>query len=61
MFVAENCGGSIAYVDPQGGNNDAKAYFEAALEENTMIERVDNLEPSGLIDECCTSRKRATS
>lgn len=61
VFVAENRGGRIVYVDPQSGKEDASGYFKNAQKGHTMIARIDNLDPSDLIDGCCTSRKGASS
>lgn len=61
VFVAENRGGKIVYIDPQSGREDASGYFKNAQKGRTMIARIDNLDPSDLIDGCCTSRKGAAS
>ncbi len=58
VFVAENHEGEIIYRDPQSGKEDASSHFQYVIDGFTMIARIDNLEPSELIDECCTSRKR---
>lgn len=57
VFVAENRGGRVVYLDPQSGREDASGYFGRARKGGTMIARIDNLDPSDLIDGCCTSRK----
>lgn len=61
VFVAENRGGKVVYVDPQSGREDASGYFKNAQKGRTMIARIDSLDPSDLIDGCCTSRKGAAS
>lgn len=57
VFIAENIGGKVVYRDPQNGKDDVEWYFKRAESGLTMIARIDNLQPSGLIDGCCTSRK----
>lgn len=59
VFVAENRNGKVVYIDPQNGVEDASGYFKKAKRNCTMIARIDNLNPSKLIDGCCTSRKGA--
>lgn len=61
VFVAENRDGKIVYIDPQSAKEDASGYFKNVLKGRTMIARIDNLDPSDLIDGCCTSRKGAAS
>ena len=57
VFVAENIGGNVVFSDPQSGNADASRYFQDAVPGATLVSRIDNLKPSILIDDCCTSRK----
>lgn len=57
VFVAENRGGEIVYIDPQTGREHVEGYFKKAERGFTMIARIDKLEPSHRIDGCCTSRK----
>lgn len=61
VFVAENREGKVVYLDPQSGKEDVSDYFKSVRKGSTMIARIDNLDPSDLIDDCCTSRKGATS
>lgn len=61
MFVAENRDGKVVYLDPQPDKEDASGYFKLVRKVSTMIARIDNLDPSDLIDGCCTSRKGAAS
>lgn len=60
VFVAENRGGKVVYIDPQTGSENATGYFKNAQIGRTMIARLDGLSPSKLIDDCCTSRKGGT-
>ncbi len=57
VFIAENRGGEIVYIDPQTGREHVEGYFKKAERGFTMIARIDKLEPSHRIDGCCTSRK----
>lgn len=61
VFVAENRDGKVVYLDPQTGKEDVSGYFKLVRKGSTMIARIDNLDPSDLIDGCCTSRKGAAS
>lgn len=56
VFVVEHIGGKIRFVDPQTGNIDCSNYFTNAVNGATMIMRIDNLEPTALIEECIKNR-----
>ena len=52
-FVAEQMNGKTVFVDPQTGDVDCSRYF--TLQTGTgVFWRIDNLNPSDLITECCT-------
>lgn len=53
VFVAEYNNGKTVFLDPQDGNMDARWYFEHAANGKTKFCRIDNLEFSDLIKECC--------
>lgn len=53
VFVAEQIGGKTVFIDPQNGNVDVRWYFDYALEGKTELCRIDNLEFTELIEECC--------
>ncbi len=53
VFVAENVGGNIYFIDPQNGNSNVNDYFDMIKSSKTEICRIDNLEVSDLIKECC--------
>ena len=56
VFVAENVGGEVRFVDPQSGNNDVSCYFDIIKPNETEFARIDELDVSELIDYCCTTR-----
>lgn len=55
-FVAEKVGGNIRFIDPQTGKTDCENYFTNAKTNATMIARIDNLEPTELIEKCIKNR-----
>lgn len=58
VFVAEQKNGKTVFIDPQDGTNDARDYFEYVLDGHTEMCRIDNLEVSELIKECCEDYKK---
>ena len=56
VFIAQNVNGSIRFVDPQAGNLDCSEHFTKARNGATMIARIDNLEPTELIEKCIKNR-----
>lgn len=56
VFIAERINGVVRFVDPQNGNINCEQYFTNAVIGATMIARIDNLEPSKLIEECIKNR-----
>ncbi len=57
VFVAENINGRIQYICPQSNSVDYSLAFEEAVEGMTVVARIDHLEPSDMIGECCESRR----
>ena len=55
VFVAEMNGGTVKFIDPQNGK-ECENYFTDAALGGTMIARIDNLEPSSLIELCIKNR-----
>lgn len=56
VFVAEQVGGIVRFVDPQTGNVNCEDYFTRALNGVTMIARIDNIEATELIEKCIKNR-----
>lgn len=56
VFIAERINGVVRFVDPQNGSINCEQYFTNATLGATMIARIDNLEPSQLIEECIKNR-----
>ncbi len=58
VFVAENRGGEIYFLDPQTGELDVEYYFEKVKDGLTKLLRMDNLEPNEkYIKWCCKEVK----
>lgn len=61
VFIAENQGGKVAYIDPQpkGGptQNNASTYWQSASGKMCSCLRVDNLKFTGKLNEVCEVRK----
>lgn len=53
VFMAEVIDGKVHFIDPQNGKDDVSYYFDYIKPTKTMICRLDNLEPTELIKECC--------
>lgn len=49
VFIAENAGGRIRFLDPQTGKRDCSGIFQLADLDNTVLLRVDDLEFSDLV------------
>lgn len=56
VFIAQRINGVVRFVDPQNGDLDCEEYFTRAVLGATMIVRIDNLEPSVLIEKCIKNR-----
>ena len=52
-FIAEQIGGTTIFVDPQTNENNVEYYFNAVSFGKTQFCRIDNLEVSDRILECC--------
>lgn len=57
VFIAENIDGRIQYMCPQTNQSDCSSMFGEVIADKTMVARIDNLEPSDMISECCESRR----
>lgn len=53
VFVAENIGGEVRFLDPQTGNMDVSSYFERVVDGQTLIMRLDDAEPTELVSRYC--------
>lgn len=56
VFVAEQIRGHVRFIDPQTGDINCERYFTNASNGGTMFARIDNLEPTELIEECIKNR-----
>ena len=57
VFVGENSGGTIRFLDPQSGALDVSHYFKHAKTGSTLICRIDGLDPTDYILGCCEVKK----
>lgn len=57
VFVAVQEQDKTVYYDPQPGYEDCQEYFDYVEDGKTSFVRIDNLEPSALIYECCEEVK----
>ncbi len=55
-FIAEKANGEVCFVDPQNENYDASRYFDRVQKGETVYCRIDNLDPTARIRECCEDR-----
>lgn len=53
VFISENHGGQVIFMDPQSGATDVAFYFGSAKVNQTHLLRIDDKEFSELIQECC--------
>lgn len=53
VFVAENDGGNIRFIDPQSSKGNVIEYFDRCRTTATEMCRIDNLETTELIKGCC--------
>ena len=56
VFVAERVNGVVRFVDPQTGDTNCERYFTRAVNGATIVARIDNLEPTELIEKCIKNR-----
>ena len=52
-FIAEQIGGTTIFIDPQTNENNVEYYFNSVSFGETQFCRIDNLEVSNRIVECC--------
>lgn len=57
VFFAIQENGKTRYVDPQNPASDCSLAFKLAIKGRTYVTRVDNLEPSEHIFDCCENRR----
>lgn len=57
VFVAEQRAGRTVFIDPQTGEADVREYFAYAKPGETRLCRMDNLNFTELIEECCEEYK----
>ena len=55
-FIAEQKNGETHFLDPQTGSEDVRKYFNNVVDNQTTFCRIDNLQPSQRILECCKGR-----
>lgn len=53
VFIAETINGETKFIDPQMNKNNVSGYLERAKPESTFVMRIDNLEFTDKIFECC--------
>ena len=56
VFVAENIGGEVRFVDPQNGSSDVSSYFDIIEAGKTEYARIDDIDFTDALDDCCTTR-----
>lgn len=56
-FVAEQIDGKTYFIDPQTGDLDCKKYFDDAQSGSITFCRIDQLQPTDKIHDCCTARE----
>ncbi len=56
VFIAQNVGGKIRFIDPQTGSIDCSESFTKAQNGATIIARIDNLEATELVEKCIKNR-----
>lgn len=52
-FIAEQIDGKTKFVDPQNGKQNVSNYFDYATQGATQFCRIDNIEVSNKIFDCC--------
>ena len=55
-FTAEQRDGKTVFVDPQSGDTGVEWYFDEAKKDSTKFCRIDNVQPSNYILDCCEKR-----
>lgn len=57
VFVAENRNGNVVFIAPQRSLEGVKNYFRYAEEGYTLIHRINKLNFTDLIKDCCEEVK----
>ena len=57
-FIAEKVNGEIRFVDPQTGDAECSDYFKEVEPGTSRFCRIDNLQPSERILECCKEARK---
>lgn len=57
VFIAEQINGETVFIDPQNGDPDVEGYFSFVKQGETRMCRIDNLDASDKIFECCEEYK----
>lgn len=52
-FIAEQVYGKTQFIDPQTGESDVSYYFDSVADGKTKFCRIDNIEVSSKIIDCC--------
>jgi len=55
-FSAEQIDGRTAFIDPQDATTDTSSYFKYVKAGNTQFARIDDLQPTKYINDCCKRR-----
>lgn len=53
VFIAEQIGGKTVFLDPQSGERDVSYYFNSVRSGTTTFIRIDNLDVTSYIKDCC--------
>jgi hypothetical protein len=56
VFIAERTNGVTRFIDPQNGNTDASSYFQFAKGNDLFCMRIDNLDFTDRIHQCCQAK-----
>ncbi len=57
VFIVERTNGVTRFIDPQNGEMNAKTYFSLAKGSDVYCMRIDNLDFSDKITQCCKNRE----
>lgn len=60
-FTAERINGKTVFCDPQNGSMDVSEYFKNVEPGSVQLCRIDNLEVTDKINECCEDRKSSVN
>ena len=56
VFIAENIGGKVRFMDPQNGESSVGRHFNHAKAHETYVVRIDNLKIGDNVKKCCEKR-----